>query len=198
MKNSLTNAAALAMLLAANPAIAAEENAADLETYSVGDRRPNAVIEKPKITIERPKLDMGFSLDQSRPSFDSSRIAKPQLEILGEPAADATTGPLASAAAGNIAGTGTGETRAVQPLNMEAPGYPRDALRTREEGFVVVEFTVNAFGKTESINVVESEPRGSFDREAIRAVSRWEFQPALRDGRPVTQRIRHTIEFKLD
>lgn len=194
MKKIITSAFVIGGLLIAGHASAAEENAADLETYSVGDRRPGAAIEKPEITIERPKLD--FTLERPRPSFDSARIAKPKLEILSEPDDAGTTGALASARTG--AANGTGESRSVQPLNMEAPSYPRDALRRREEGFVVVEFTVNALGRTEDINVVESEPRGTFDREALRAVGRWEFEPALRDGRAVPQRIRHTIEFTLE
>lgn len=195
MKSHTVSAIILGVLFAAGSAGAADQNAADLETYSVGERRPD-VIEKPTITIERPKLD--FTLERPRPNFDSARIAKPKLEILSSPEDETSTGALASARGSTSSVGGSGESRSVQPLNMEAPTYPREALRRREEGFVVVEFTVNALGRTEDIQVVEAEPRGTFDREAMRAVSRWEFEPALRDGRAVPQRIRHTIEFKLD
>lgn len=196
MMSRTASAMILGALLAAGSAGAADQGTVDLETYSVGDRRPD-VIEKPTITIERPKMD--FTLERPRPSFDSARIAKPKLEILATPEdEDDSTGALASARGSGATAGGTGESRSVRPLNMEAPSYPREALRRRDEGFVVVEFTVNALGRTEDIKVVESEPRGTFDREALRAVSRWEFEPALRDGRPVSQRLRHTIEFKLD
>lgn len=187
-----------------------EEKSAKLQTYSVGERR--AVIEQEKIVMERPKFDTSFKMDIPKPTMGTMQIAKPKLEVVTGPASpQATTStpasppektPSRTASAGATANTGapagSGETRAVRPLKMEPPSYPRDALLRRDEGYVIVEFTINGQGGTEDISVVEAEPRGSFDSEARRAVGRWTFEPALRDGRPVSQRIRHTLEFKLE
>lgn len=187
-----------------------QEESAKLQTYSVGERRGK--IEQEKIVMERPKFDSSFKMEIPKPSMGAMQIAKPNLEIVTGPASPEATAntpasapqnsPARTASTGTAVNTqtpaGNGETRAVRPLRMDPPSYPRDALRRQEEGFVIVEFTINGQGETEDISVVEAEPRGSFDNEARRAVGRWEFEPALRDGRPVSQRIRHTLEFKLE
>jgi len=187
-------------------AAAQEESAKQLQSYSVGERRTQ--IESEKVVIERPKFDNDFKMDMPKPSMSAMQIAKPNLEIVTGPrppdASASNVAPqgtrTASAGATPAVNTppGTGETRAVRPLQMDAPSYPRDAFLRRDEGHVIVEFTINTQGQTEDVTVVESQPRGTFDREAQRAVTRWKFEPALRDGRPVSQRIRHTLEFKLD
>lgn len=203
MKNVLYPLSVLLLLSGASAVSAQDEEAsAKLQTYSVGERR--AVIEQEKIVMERPKFDSSFKMEIPKPTMGAMQIAKPKLEIVTGQSSPEASGAeksqrTASAGAGASTATqGSGETRAVRPLRMEPPSYPRDALLRREEGYVIVEFTINGQGETENISVVEAEPRGSFDNEARRAVGRWTFEPALRDGRPVPQRIRHTLEFKLE
>lgn len=203
MKKSLCNSSSLlvSLFLAATVSANAEEEKADLDSYSVGERRSG--IHQEELKIERPKFENNFKLEKSKPSFSGMQFARPQLEVLDPPAdsgAGKSTGPIASADTTRPSPVppGGGETRSVRPLNMDPPTYPRDALRKGEQGYVVVEFTINVDGRTEDITVVEAEPRNTFDREAQRAVARWKFEPALRDGRPVSQRIRHTIEFTLE
>jgi protein TonB len=75
-----------------------------------------------------------------------------------------------------------------------APRYPAIALRRRVEGFVEVEFTVMPDGSVTNVNVLRSEPRNMFDREAISAMQRWRFQ-AVPGADPVTGR--RTFDFKL-
>lgn len=176
-----------------------EDKAADLEAYSVGDSRPS--IDPQKITIERPTIQNDFKLDIPKPSASGIQMARPTFQVMSEPEA-----PVAQQPATRTADSGgvtpavnppRGETRAIRPLRMDPPDYPRDAYRRRQEGYVVVEFTINAQGGTENIEVVEAQPRGAFDAEARRAVARWTFEPAMRDGRVIPQRIRHTLEFTL-
>lgn len=199
--------ALLAAVVCATVQAQDEEAAADLDSYSVGGSRP--VIEQEKIQIERPKFENTFKLEAPKPSLSGMQIAKPRLQVMPQP--DAPQEPVQTAtapaeqpaqSAGGASpavsgGTAAAGDRPVQPLRMDPPEYPRDALRDREEGFVVVEFTVGTDGTTRDIDVVDSDPRRTFDREAVRAVSRWTFEPAIRDGRAVEQRIRHTLEFSL-
>lgn len=77
------------------------------------------------------------------------------------------------------------------------PGYPPKAARARQEGWVEVQFTVGADGKVSDVRVVRGDPARVFDREAIRAVQQWEFQPAIRDGQPAAMNMTRRIEFKL-
>ncbi|HEX7046251.1 MAG TPA: TonB family protein [Gammaproteobacteria bacterium] len=193
----------VAGLLTSQTAVAQEEEeeAADLKSYSVGTSRPT--INPEKITIERPKLDTTFKLDIPKPAISDLKLAKPKLEIITPPVVEPRTADSSdvtrTADAGAVGSTypASGDTSPVQPLSMEPPQYPREAYRRRQEGFVVVEFTINAEGRTEDISVVEADPRGAFDVAARRAVAGWTFKPALQNGRPVPQRIRHTLEFKL-
>lgn len=177
------------------PAMAQEEEeAAELEGYSVGGPQSRTDIDagSMKIEIEKPTFDSGFDFDKAKPSMSGIRMERPKLQVMQAPAKPAASQPSSGTA------SGSNENRSIRALSMEAPEYPRDALRRGQEGFVVVEFTVQTDGSTADIEVVESEPRNAFDREAMRAVSRWKFEPALRDGRPVESRLQHTIDFNLN
>ncbi len=74
--------------------------------------------------------------------------------------------------------------------------YPAVAVRSRQEGWVVVAFTVDKDGKTSDIKVVDAQPRRIFDRAAMEAVGRYRFTPAMKDGVPATSARQQRIEFK--
>lgn len=76
------------------------------------------------------------------------------------------------------------------------PEYPSQARRRNVEGFVELEFVVNELGGAEDIRVVRSEPQGTFDRSAVRALMRWRFKPAERDGKPEVAKTRTTVNFR--
>lgn len=65
----------------------------------------------------------------------------------------------------------------LKPIKRVEPEYPRDAARSGTEGFVEVEFTVNASGKVESVSVVNAKPSRTFERAAVTAVKQWAFAP---------------------
>lgn len=90
-----------------------------------------------------------------------------------------------------------GETRDALPLRQVPPEYPVDAARKRQEGWVELEFTVGVDGRVTDVSVARAQPSRVFDREAVRAIQQWTFEPALRDGRPVSSPVRRRIEFKL-
>lgn len=55
--------------------------------------------------------------------------------------------------------------------------YPRAALRRGEDGFVCMNFTVQADGSVTDICVSEDAPTRLFDREAVAALAQWKFEP---------------------
>jgi TonB family protein len=65
------------------------------------------------------------------------------------------------------------------------PKYPRQAADRELSGWVELRFLINAQGKTEDIQVTDSEPRGDFEDAATKAVTKWRFKPATVDGIPV-------------
>jgi TonB family protein len=107
-------------------------------------------------------------------------------------AAPARRTPNAAPAA---AGDSSGEPKGLQPLIAGMPTYPETAQQRRVEGYVDVEFTVNAQGNVEQPRVVASQPSGVFDAAALAAVSRWRYPPA-QDRAPQT--LQQRVDFKLD
>lgn len=74
--------------------------------------------------------------------------------------------------------------------------YPTRARRLQRDGWVEVEFTVGVDGSVSNAHVLESHPGHLFDHAALRAVTRWEFKPALRNGKPFQVTLRRQINFK--
>ncbi len=66
------------------------------------------------------------------------------------------------------------------------PAYPRNAMARRVSGWVEVNFSVDATGRTRDVRVRNAEPPGVFDDAALAAVRRWRFE----EGNPVTSGIR--------
>jgi protein TonB len=59
-------------------------------------------------------------------------------------------------------------------------------------------FTIDETGQPTDIEVLEAEPKRVFEREAIRALRNWKYQPKLVDGKAVTQPGQSVkLEFKL-
>ncbi|MEX2132145.1 MAG: TonB family protein [Pseudohongiellaceae bacterium] len=70
------------------------------------------------------------------------------------------------------------------PLVNVTPEYPTRAASRGIEGWCQVRFTVDASGNVleETIEVVDAEPPGMFDRSSVRAAARFKFQPRVKDG----------------
>ncbi len=79
-----------------------------------------------------------------------------------------------------------------------APQYPPEALLRGIEGEVVVEFTVAETGTVEDLRIIAAKPPRLFNREVINAVRRWQFRPAMENGKPVARRVRETVSFVLE
>jgi len=103
----------------------------------------------------------------------------------------------ASSAATQPAAQSTATTTAAVLVRSATARYPTAAMRARQEGWVLVSFTVNVDGDTTDISVVDSQPRRVFDRAAIDAVERYHFEPATKNGVPVPTVTQQRIEFKL-
>lgn len=81
-------------------------------------------------------------------------------------------------------------------LKSVQPVYPFKA-QGKAEGWVDVEFTVAASGKVQDVAVHAASIPGTFDEAAVRAVSKWIYQPVLRDAKPVAVRTQIRIRFSL-
>lgn len=118
--------------------------------------------------------------------------------------APATTTPaqptqVASAApAPSVASSTSPQNKDFQLVKRVNPTYPPQALRSRTEGWVELSFTITTDGNVEGVEVVNSEPRRIFDRDAIRALSQWKFSPRIEGGKPVAAKARQRLSFSLN
>lgn len=92
-----------------------------------------------------------------------------------------------------------GADRDVVPLVRINPDYPQRALSRGIEGWVQVQFTISETGAVIDPIVVESSPKGMFDDAAIKAVSRWRYNPKI-EGAVAVQRVgvQTIIRFNLE
>lgn len=91
-----------------------------------------------------------------------------------------------------------GSNQQAMPLYRVEPRYPAKALKRGAEGFVVMQFTIDPTGRPTDVKVLEANPRRMFEREAVRALKKWKYQPKVIEGRAVAQ-VNQTVklEFKL-
>ncbi len=82
---------------------------------------------------------------------------------------------------------------APQPVRVVQPVYPEDAMVNGVQGQVVVEFSLDANGTPENLEVVGASPTGVFDEAARRALAQWRFRPPSATAR----RYRQTFSFSL-
>jgi TonB family protein len=90
-------------------------------------------------------------------------------------------------------GNGVTPPRAIKSPD---PKYPKSAKGEGIEGTVVLWLIVNSQGSPEQIKVKKLVGHG-FDQSAVDAVSRWKFNPATKDGKPVAVAINVEVNFRL-
>lgn len=80
------------------------------------------------------------------------------------------------------------------------PRYPRRTFPYAVSGRVVLDFTVNAEGRVENIEILSESPRGGgFAGTAIKALEKSRFKPRYENGNPVaTDHVIHTFNFDID
>lgn len=81
-----------------------------------------------------------------------------------------------------------GSDRGPVPQVRLDPDYPPQAKDRGIEGWVLFSYTVTKEGRVKDIVILDSQPKGLWDRATLRAVANWRFQPALKDGKPVETR----------
>ena len=88
--------------------------------------------------------------------------------------------------------------RAPEPVARIQPDYPPQAFRNHEEGTVLVRVTVDANGVATNPEVVNRSGSRELDSAAMDAVRKWQFKPALKDGKAIASTVEVPVEFKLD
>ena len=82
-------------------------------------------------------------------------------------------------------------------LEDPEPEYSELARKLGHHGVCVLWLIVGSDGKPRDIRVARSLGMG-LDEEAVEAVRKWSFQPALKDGKPVAVQINVEVNYHLD
>ena len=91
-----------------------------------------------------------------------------------------------------------GGERSATPLVRVEPRYPIEAARDGISGWVRLSFTIDETGAVTDVAVLAAEPATLFNREAIRALRRWKYQPQLVDGKALKQQnMQVQLDFSL-
>lgn len=77
------------------------------------------------------------------------------------------------------------------------PHYPRAAVERGEQGLVAMIVSVAPDGHPSSVQIVASSGYKTLDDEAVRTVSAWHFNPAVKDGQKVPSIFNQQIEFTI-
>jgi len=124
-----------------------------------------------------------------------ARAPMPQMDM---PDMDIDMGTGSGPFIGDFATGQTGIDTDATPISRVPPQYPLKARREGIQGYVTMEFTIRSDGSVTDIEVVGSNPEGMFEQAAMRALSRWKFEPREQGGQKVSRRARQTIRFTLD
>ena len=79
------------------------------------------------------------------------------------------------------------------------PRYPVEAAKNGIEGWVKLSFSIDETGTVVEVKVIDSEPKRIFDREAVKALKSWKYQPQWANGKAIMQRnLQVQLDFSLD
>ncbi len=87
--------------------------------------------------------------------------------------------------------------RKPQVLSKVRPVYPYRARLKEISGKVVLKFIVNKNGSVTNVSVVNAEPKGVFEKRAIAAIKKWNFEPGYYQGKAVNTWVTLPIRFEL-
>jgi protein TonB len=147
-------------------------------------RSPTVVPEPPEVAPPppRPPMQTGEPVDSLQPRIEMPAAGfQWPAHSVGYPA--------------GFGSAGDGVDRDVVPLVRVDPQWPREALLSGAEGWVLIEFMILEDGSVADARVIESSPGRLFDRSALRAISRWRFHPRIIDGEPTQRRARQRFDF---
>lgn len=73
------------------------------------------------------------------------------------------------------------------PLVTVAPQYPTRAAQRGIQGWILLSFTVDEQGNVleDTVDVIDAEPQNIFNRSAIRAATKFKYEPRIRNGEAV-------------
>uniref|UniRef100_A0A486XW34 Protein TonB n=1 Tax=Rheinheimera sp. BAL341 TaxID=1708203 RepID=A0A486XW34_9GAMM len=143
-----------------------------LQLYDVPKETP------PEVRPQPPKMPPPQPQPKLQPTIDPSPNISP---------GPVTLSPVQIPTQGGPDNGWTSVDRGATPLVRVEPRYPTEAALDGISGWVQLAFSIDTSGSVTDVSVIAAEPARVFDREAIRALKRWKYQPKIVDGVAVIQ-----------
>lgn len=146
-------------------------------SYEVDDTKPKSKDRIPPRPVIEPKPEfIATTTDLPKPSKDTTsfiRVAHVPHKQMDGIAGITMGGPSRDGDA--------------QPTVRINPAYPHDAQVKGIEGYVTMRFDISELGRPINVEVVKSNPRGIFERQARKALRKWKYNPKIVDEKAVIQ-----------
>jgi len=110
----------------------------------------------------------------------------------GSPSGPVTAPPWPAAAGALRVG---GSIKPPRQTKNVRPVYPVGAQYDRTGGAVILEVLIGPDGKVKDARVLRSSP--VFDKSAVEAVKKWEYEPTVVNGVPVSLTMAVTVSFSI-
>ena len=156
---------------------------------------PSFVIPDAMLTAVLPMADVPGGFENGFDDGDASGM-------FGGIPGGATGGVPGGLVGGVIGGTGAELPQFVtpdvgpRPLRMPPANYTEEAIRGNVRGSIKLRVVIDVQGKVRVLEILRSIPE--LDDEAIRTVeSSWRFQPAMKNGRPISCLSDLVVRFNL-
>ncbi len=176
----------------------AQRKLQDREQQQASDKEKQTQLAAQKAASDKAEADRAAAEAQQKILAEQQQRAA-QTRAAQQQQAEAVTRPQQTSTA--QAGEGAASSAATHGpvlLRNVSPKYPVAAVRSNQEGWVELTFTVTPEGNVDDVKVLDAEPRHVFDRAAVDAVTRWKYQPATQDGSPISAQEKRRVVFKLN
>jgi protein TonB len=161
------------------------------EIENIRRRLPPPELEK---TAQVPELAQPELESEEIPSQPMPEIEMPDIDISGVRVGSAIEMGRFSTAM--LMGRYSEDGDIVPILRVE-PIYPTIAMMRKIGGWVDVEYIVMPDGSVAQARVVASQPKGMFEKSALRAINKWKFKPRVVNGQPVPREVTQRINFNV-
>lgn len=155
----------------------------------VADNRPMRVTVNPRKAMEAPNAPSAVE----RQVFGNRRSYS---MILNMPNLNSAGGSWIIRFAEMKQSQSRGELIAPEATHKVDPGYPLELMRQNVQGTVTLYAVIRSDGSVGDVRVLNGADE-RLDALASRALSRWQFRPALRDGNPIDLEAVFMIPFRL-